>query len=1019
MTQFVDLHLHSTYSNLDAFGSPAQIVERAKNIGRESIALTDHGSVSGLVQLKKACADQGVKPIYGMEAYMVKSIPEMFETKLRTKTHISILASNEQGYKNLLKLASLSYGEGFYYRPTIDKEMLFNHNEGLIVLSGCWSGFVQKCLQDDDVKGAARIIKEFQSVFGDRYYLETQHFPLFQKTIKNLNYLSDKLDIPIVLTCDPHYLYEEQAPIQEILHAIRDRRNFDAEQIIHGAYQWPAEDLLDAVSELFPDTNWPQLFENVVDLSERCNVELPTGGAPRFPLNEDENATETLIQLCKEGIRTRGLEKSTLYKERLQKELKLIHMKDYSDYFLIVADMVNWSKNHGIFVGPARGSSAGSLVCYLTGITEIDPIPHDLVFERFIDESRYDLPDIDIDFEDERRDEVKQYLSEKYGENKVCNVATFAAFKGRNSLDEIGKVFSIPSGEISSVKKFLVDRSGGDMRAELTIQDTFEMSPEASAVKEKYPNLQYAIDLEGNLRHMGQHAAGVIVGDRPLDDIVALYKKDDKNLSSVEMKDASYLGLLKIDVLGITELTVLGNICNQIGWSVFDLYKIPLDDERVFKAFKDLDVSGIFQFEGDSTKSVLRQLPELNFESLVACVTMSKPGPAHSGSTTKYIARARGNKNITGLDSHEILREATKDTHGQIIYQEQVLKIVKELGNLSWTDTNAIRNAMAKSQGEGVVESFWPEFLKGTQEHDLEEKEARFIWDNIQTMGRWAFNKSHAVAYSMLSYWSMYMKVHYPLEFYLARLLKEKDKNKKRYLLTEIRNRNIPIHSPVLGKSKENWTIENKGLRAGLLEVHGVGEKVASALVSDNYQNIDDFAVKKNRGVTKRTVQMLTDAGAFLEDGGDSDFFDLGKYDKLDEIAPDRKKLFDIVDYEKEYSMSAAGSFIEMNYKDTHEEARSRGRSTANLKNPDISKYAMLLMEDETDRCLVHIDRYLFNRIGQKVWDAYHNASFVVIEGIKVDGWRMIRARNMKVYGDDGKVIFSGEKKKERSGRYG
>ena len=1356
MAEFCDLHIHSTYSNLDGFGTPFQLAERAKSIGRKTLSLTDHGSVSGLVQLKKACEENSLKPIYGCEFYMVDSIESMYENKQRSKNHITVLASNLTGYRNLLKLSSDAYQKGFYYRPTIDKELLFEKQDGLIVFSGCWSGALQEKLKEGDIKGAEALAKEFQQVFGDRYYLETQHFPLFDATMDNFQMVSEKLDIPMVLTCDPHYQTEDQASYQEILHAIRDRREFDKEKIIYGAYQWPADELLEAVKELFPKMPWEKLFENVCAVADRCNVEMPLGGAPRFPKEHGETIEQIFLEKCKEGIKHRGLENGGQeYRDRFKKEYDLIVSKDFADYFMIVADMVKWAKDNSIFVGPARGSAAGSLICYLLGITEINPMDYGLIFERFIDATRFDLPDIDVDFEDERRDEVKQYMVNKYGHDRVCNVATFAAFKGRNSLDEIGKVFKIPAGDINTVKKYLVSRSGADMRVELTIADTFEMSPEAKAVGEKYPDLHYAEVFEGQLRHMSKHAAGLIVGDRPLDEIIALYEKDGQVLGSVEMKDASSLGLLKIDVLGIKELTILRNVCGMIGWTIEDLYAIPTDDPKTLAGFKNLDVSGVFQFDGDSTKSVLRQLPKLDFEQLTACVTLSKPGPAHcvsgktliydcdsdeiisiskaynrkidktlslfpdgsvkpqkiktilkngkqkiykltmkngrkikatdehwflsgndwkklgeieigdnltitnkkiwnrgtigitkpnsgsfqkgehrnsstefkkghiswnkgiewpeaserafknwdngvyannsakyrewieknpekhkairlmaskarsenlakmtdiekreslqnfieagstngygmwgyaedghrvesywelafdrflnknniqhemhpyiknrrradfkikgifieidgmertqdywnekyfdgepyvvilptddwkeklsfafesvenhdwlsigesmvvgkecvgeevvydfemeeipnylangfvvhnSGGTTQYLSYARGDKSKGGFDWHPTLRKITESTYYQIIYQEQVLAIVREVGNMTFTDANKIRAFMAKSQGEGAFESFWPAFKKGAIENGFEEKDARKVWESIKTMGRWAFNKSHAVSYAMLAFWSMYMKQNHTLEFYAARLMKESDKDKRVRLLIEINKRNIPIKSPVLGKSKENWTIEGNGLRAGLLEVNSIGEKVATALVADNYRTVEDFKTKKNRGVTKRTLAGLEEINAFGD--GIEDFFDIHKFDMLDKISPKRQVLFDIRDYDKQYSLQVAGIFKEMNYKDVHEEARSRGRSTDNIKNPDKAKYAMLLLEDDTDRCLINVDRYMFDKIGQRVWDAYNNGHYVVINGEKASGWRIVRCKQMKVYDANGVEVY-------------
>jgi DNA polymerase-3 subunit alpha len=995
---FVDLHLHSTYSNLDGFGSPKQIAQRAKSIGRKALSLTDHGSVSGFVQLMQACKEEDIKPIYGCEFYMVESIEEMFATKQREKYHLTVIAKNLAGYRNVLKLASLSYSKGFYYRPTIDKKMLFEHSEGIYVFSGCYSGYVQHFLKNGDKKSALRIAGEFKEALGSSYLLETQHLPIYKDTIDGLLYVSEQLELPMVLTCDPHYLTDDQASVQEILHAIRDRRTFDEDQIIHGLYQWPADDLLEAVQTLYPQVEWEGLFNKTVEIANDCTIDMPMGSVPKYPNSSGQTVEDLLRGLCKEGIKKRGLlnlpeDKRQMYVERLRKELRLIESKDYSDYFLIVADIVNWAKKEEILVGPARGSSAGSLVCYLTGITEVNPFDFNLVFERFIDESRYDLPDIDIDFEDTRREEVKDYLISRYGDDKVCNVATFAKFKGKNSLDEIGKVFRIPQSDIKTVKKYLVERSGADMRAALTIQDTFEMSPEAKEISEKHPDIAQASVLEGNLRHMSQHAAGVIVGAEPLQNIIALYMRNDKAISSVEMKDASVLGLVKIDILGIKELQILSKVCELIGQSPLSCYDISLTDPVTMKGFVDLDVEGIFQFEGDSTKSVLRQIPDLReFEQLVACVTLSKPGPAHSGGTTKYLARARG-EDVDGFDWHPVLDDITKDTYYQIIYQEQVLRIVREIGNMAWTDANKIRNAMSKSQGENIFNSYWPNFSKGALENGLTEEQAIKVWEETKTMGRWAFNKSHAVSYAMLAWWSMYMKQHHQLEFYLARLLREGDEDKRRRLLYEINKRGIKIFSPEVGKSGAVWALEgDRGLRAGLTEIKGIGAKVAEKIVASGATSTEELkGDKKVKGFGAKGVEKLEDALA------QTDFFDLTKFDILDERVPERQKLTNIRDHDKAYPITVAGVFHEMNYKDSHEEARSRGRDSSNMKNPDISKYAMLLLMDETDRCLVNVGRYLFDKIGQTVWDAYNNGDMVVVKGTKVSGWRIVRAKSVEI----------------------
>ena len=969
--------------------------------------MTDHGSVSGLVQLNEACKKQGLKPIFGCEFYMVDSLEKMYEEKIRSKHHITILAENYEGYKNLLTLSSLAYQKGFYYRPTIDLNLLFEYNKGLIVLSGCWNGMFQRLLQSESIQEAKALAGSFKDVFGDRYYLETQHYPLFRDTIQYLEYVSHTLEIPIVLTCDPHYLTAEQAPIQEVLHAIRDRREFNPQEIIYGAYQWPADSLFEAVSLAFPNLDVDTIFNNVCDIGARCNVEMPVGGVPRFvPIGGDtgREAKYELLELCKAGIKKRGLENAgEKYRERFRTEYNLIVDKDFADYFLIVSDMVQWAKNNNIAVGPARGSSAGSLICYLLGITEVNPFDYDLIFERFIDESRVDLPDIDVDFEDEKRDDIKRYMSERYGADKVCNLASFTSFRGKNTLADVGKIFSVPYAEVETVKNNVIQRFDGDEGLYDTIKDTFEDVPRAKEILEKNPDLSFAADLEGQIRNMTTHAAGLIVGDRPLNEIIALYQRDGQTLSSVEMKDSTKVGLLKIDVLGLTELTILRSICDMINWSIDDLYAVPVDDPITIKGFRDMDLSGIFQFEGDATKNVLRQMTTINFEELVACNALSRPGPVNSGCTNNYLSYMRGKGKKTCLSTIPKAAEITEKTYYQIIYQEQALSLIREIGGMSWAESNKIRSLMGKSQGEQIFDKYWEDFRKGAIANGISENDADFIWNSIKTMGKYAYNKSHAVSYTLLSFWCMYMKKHYPLQFYAARLMKEKDDDTKRRLLLEISNNSIPIYPPVIGKSVESWKIEGNGLRAGLTEVDGIGEKTAAVLVQEGYTTREDFETKKNRSVTKKTIRVLEDCQAF--DNGTTDFFKLNSYAILDTIASDRSEIGNILESTGSYKVKVAGYVRKVNYKDYIEESRNKGRDVDDIKFPQLSRYAVVTLEDNTDACPVYIDRFLFDKISEKVAFAFSNkeSHWVVINGNKVNNSRLVIAKDFVVYKEDGK----------------
>jgi len=1242
MVNFVDLHLHSTYSHGDGYGTLSQIIERAKSLDRKAIALTDHGSVSGYVQLNKECEKSNIKPIFGYEAYMVDSLSTMFESKERHKNHITLLAKNNQGYANILKLASKAYLEGFYYRPTIDTEMLFNHFSGLIVLSGCWTGKMQSLLNDKNKESVISWAKKYKDVFGDNFYLETQHYDLFTNTYIPISKLSKILNIPMVLTCDVHYLTSEQAEIQEMLHAARDIRTFDSTKIIQNAHQWQSDDLLEYMNRYFPNISWQPIMEKTAEIADSIDVKMPFGGAPRFGVLD---AAALLRQKAYEGLQKHGKD-NTIYRDRLEHELQIVQKKDFSDYFLITQDIVNWAKEHYILVGPGRGSSGGSLLCYVLYINEIDPIVHNLMFERFIDIDRYDYPDIDMDYEREKRSEVKKYVSTKYGEDKVTNIATFSTYSGKNSLDSVGKMFHVPASEVATVKKYLVERSEADMRSGLTIEDTFEMSDETKEVARKYPDLLKAKWLEGQYKNFGRHAAGIVISTVPLDEIMAIYTSTSGDrLASFDMGDLETIKLLKFDVLGLAELGVIHDAAKLANVPFADIYKIEHTDEKTLEGFRNLDTIGIFQYDGDSTKSILRQMKNINFKELADCIALSKPGPAHSGASTFYLDAMRGDK-ATGFLWNPILKAITEDTYGQILYQEQLMQVLRQVGNMSWTDTGIIRKVISKSKGEQAFEAYWPKFKEGATNNGFTENEANRIWNAMKVFGRYAFNKcisgntivvnarpnqytkkeytvaelyeshgytgkawrtrtdqkdkislwsvcadgklrpgriktisyegkmpvyeiisesgakiratgnhrflsdkgwrevdsfsigdliainmgyqqkdlrngvgkgwrkgrkggagdfkdrryaevenfkqirrgtacdgcgkmfdriethhitrqapnskliwlcsschkkeeyrqgrtkvwekgfavgyehiisisltgeedvfdiemenvnrpsfvandfvshnSHSTAYAMLGFWSMYFKQHYPLAYYTAKLMhEEKDENKRR-ILKEMTKKGYKIHPPKLGKSGVTWKMEEDGVRGGFSEIDGIGKKTSAILASLSEGDIKQIEAKKIKGVNKKVIQALKDTHA-LDDSEEDDFYKMNIFDCLDSIAPDRTKTIDIDDGGEGYSIVVAGIFREMNYKDIHEERRSRGQALV-TKDPEIAKYAMIMLEDDTDRVLIMVDRYVFHEWGQKVWDAFHNGSYVVIRGKKTPKWRIVRANDFSFF---------------------
>ena len=990
--EFCSLHSHSTYSFLDGFGHPEDLVKRAKELGHKTLALTDHGSVSGHPMLEKYAIQEGIKPIFGNEFYFSEDM-EGRGNEFRHKYHITVLALNGKGYENLLKLTTLSFQKGFYYKASIDEKALFENQEGLIVLSGCLSGKLQKLLGEGKALEALDFCSRFKAVFGDRFYLETQHYPQFVNTYEQLLDIGKQLSIPAVVTIDNHYLKKDQGMVREILWSIRDRRQFNPENVSEDAALMSGEDVLAYLNVFSPNINWIPYIERTAEIAARFDdFRIRKGTLPKFAVPDGKQAIMFLAELCAKGMERRGLTNLPEYKVRILKELRLIKEKDFADYFLMVADIVNWAKESGILVGPGRGSVGSSLAAYALGITEIDPLKYDLIFERFIDSTRTDLPDIDLDFEDEQRYRVKEYIINKYGATHVVQLGTFAAFKGKNSLEEVGKSFSIPKSAVEEVKKYLVERSGGDQRAELSILDTFTLSERAREVSEQYPDILNASKLEGQLKHQSSHAAGVLVSNEPIDEIIAFYRNkedSDAGVASVDYDGAKYLGLVKLDLLGLTELTMIRKIFEANGLSVRDVYNIPVDDTKTLEAFGRTDVLGVFQAEGESTKSIFRQMNTTNLSHVVDAIGLSKPGPSHSGSASAYLIKKNGGV-AEGFDSHPLLDNITKPTYGQILYQEQVMRILNDMGKFGITEANTLRDLISKSKGEEKFETFWPNFLSGSLANGFTEDFARNVWEHIKTHGKFSFNKAHSVVYGYVTFYSQYCKQHFPSHFYLYHIIHEDKPLKKRRLMQEAAKRGYKILSPKFGVSKADWSIDEDGnLRAGLCEIPGVAVKTASIIADCNdpitKDQIPSSIPKRVRTIIEKNIQLVDEQ---------EDFFNLIFDERIS--AHNGTKCYDIDWDDKTYSVDMAVSFFELNAKSYEEERKSRGQSTADTKSPELDRYCMLMAEDDTDSLMLQVNRFAYPRLQSVIWDAFTNKKPVRVQGQKIRGWRIVSVKNVE-----------------------
>ena len=863
--KFVSLHHHSTFSYKDGFGMPDAHVRRAADLGMSAIAFTEHGNVSSHVKAEKAGKAHGIKTLYGCELYTASA-------RTQSKWHLTVLAADQDGYANLNRLVSRAWAEGFYYWPTVSGPMLRDHADGLIVLSGCADSLLSCTLLGGksngpqretasswDIDAAERVVRNFKELLGDRYYLETQQFPELQRT-RMLNpilaELSRRTKVPLAATADVHYPMPDDNEMQKILHAAgRGTGSVEAQE---ATWEYdirltlPLTDKQIHRALMRTGLGWKDAqaaIDATADIAWRCNVTLPRNERIRFPMPDGySNAKDLIWEWLRDGWRYRWRDNRSMqareeeYHERLVYEMGLIEMKDYLDYFLTVGYLVKWAKRHGIVVGPARGSAAASLVCYLLRITEIDPMQFPtMMFERFIDATREDLPDIDLDFQDNRRFEAVEEAMRVFGRDNVGQIGNFVRYRGKNSVKDVARVYRVPLYAAKKVNDQLIERAQGDERLESSLLDTIQTFPAVQEVFDKYPDLNHAIRLEGNMQSMGVHAAGIVISNAPITDTCAVYEREvgkDKHRVSViayDKKDAEYIGMLKADFLGLSNMGMIGRVLELTGMDVEDIYRIPLDDSETMEGFKDNDVIGIFQFEGRATRGVCRQVRPDTFMELADINALSRPGPLASGMTDRYIDVKHGRAKVDTL--HPIIDQFTKETKFQIVYQEQVLAVVREVGGFPVARVAEIRKAIQDKIGEASFNKMLNEFIEGAQRlHGIKPDLAKRIWSYLVTSSSYSFNVPHSVSYAMIAYWNMYLKKHYPLEFYAAsaqwlnRASKWKEKGPR--LLRDAQRKGLKILPPDPEISFETWRPDKaeNGLRAGFAQIDGVGELTAERM---------------------------------------------------------------------------------------------------------------------------------------------------------------------------------------------
>ncbi len=874
MPTFTHLHVHSHYSLLDGLAKIDDIIRRAKELGMDSIALTDHGNLYGAIEFYKKAKKAGIKPIIGIEAYIAPHGIQNKRPKVDDERfHLTLLAKNIMGWKNLIQLVTTSYLEGFYYKPRMDKELLKNHSEGIICLSGCFSGELQKLLKSKRIEEAEKLVEWYISVFHEDFYLETQ--PHTKETLEDLKKLSQKYNVPIVGTQDAHYMKEEDKTAHEILLAVQTGgRLDDPDRMTLKNYDisLPSGEKM---AELLKDI--PEAIENTKKVAEKCDLEIELGKVhlPKYPLPEGETSSfKYLKKLIEERTHDRYKNIDETVKTRIEMELGVIEKTGFADYFLIVQDFINWAKLHGIVVGPGRGSAAGSIVSYILGITNIDPLRYDLLFERFLNPDRIQVPDIDIDFTDTRRDEVLAYVREKYGNDHVAQIITFGTMAARAAIRDTGRALGFSYGFCDKIAKLIPFNPTQGMKEGWLIQcmrDVEELKTLYETDKEAKRLLDSALKLEGVVRHASVHACGTVISPKPLTEYMPLQKApqgEDTVITQFEMHSVESLGILKMDFLGLKNLTIIEQtirLVKELHDIDINIDSIPLDDKKTFELLQKGEATGVFQLESSGMRRYLKELKPSELEDIVAMVALYRPGPMEL--IPNYIARKHGKERVTYL--HPKLEPILKSTYGVGIYQEQMMRIARDLAGYTLAEADTLRKAIGKKIKD-LLEEQHIKLVEGMINHGIDPRTAKAIWELFPPFARYGFNRSHAVCYAMISYETAYLKAHYPIEFNASLLnVSGTDVERINFLVSEAKHLGIHVLPPDINLSSEVFTPDGNSIRFGLLSIKNLGVNIAHEIIEERarggpYEDLSDFLHRiHHRDLNKKSLESLIKSGAF------------------------------------------------------------------------------------------------------------------------------------------------------------
>jgi DNA polymerase-3 subunit alpha len=888
-SRFVHLHCHTQYSLLDGANKVEALVERVRALKQPALAMTDHGNMFGAIEFYREASKHGVKPIIGCEIYVAPA--SRFERKGVDKgnkeynNHLILLAMNLEGYKNLCKLVTAGFMEGFYYKPRIDKEILQEHNRGLIALSACLQGEVSFALSAGNFERAKAAAESYAAIFGDRYYLEIQDNKLPQQETVNrlIVELGKELSLPVVATNDCHYGERDDAAAHDVLLCVQTGKTVQDENRL----KMHTDELFVKSADLMKQgfDYIPEAVERTIEIADRCNLELQFGHYhfPQFQAPKEVSLDDYLDEMARKGLAERlanfGLsapeeheKRIKLYDERLDYELGVIKGMQFSGYFLIVADFINYAKDNGIPVGPGRGSAAGSLVAYALKITDLDPIRHGLLFERFLNPERRSMPDIDVDFCIRGRDQVIRYVKEKYGADKVAQIATFGTLKAKAAIKDVGRALGFSFAEADAIAKLIpAPKQGFDH----SLAESIKMEPRLAALIKSDPRVKELIDhamrLEGLTRHSSTHAAGVVLSNLPLVEYLPLYlDKEGGIVTQFDMSSVEKIGLIKFDFLGLKTLTLLADCLKLIQKSrdvAIGLNNLPLDDKKTYRLLCSGNTTGVFQLESTGIREMTVKIKPNCFEDLVAILALFRPGPLDSGMTEQYIQRKHGREQIKYL--HRLLETILKDTYGVIVYQEQVMQIAQVLAGYSMGDADILRRAMGKKDPEEMA-SQRERFVEGAKKNKIDPNRAAEIFDQMETFARYGFNKSHSAAYALISYQTAYLKAHYPVEFMAAVLTSETgDTDKVIKNLAECREKGIEVLPPDINESCADFAALGEKIRFGLAAVKNVGEKAVEIILQSReqegpFQSIFDFCRRvEMTAVNKRVLESLIKCGAF------------------------------------------------------------------------------------------------------------------------------------------------------------